>query len=133
MRSTADMVREFHETFGLLISHTPTVDLPSSLVATRRRILEEEVAELSEALEAQDLTSIAKEMADLVYVVYGTAVTYGIDLDAVLSEVHRSNMSKLGPDGSPVLRPDGKVLKGPGYQPPDVQAVLRMGVRGPTT
>ena len=56
---------------------------------------------------------------------YGTAAVHGIDLDAVIAEVHRANMSKLGPDGRPVLRADGKVLKGDCYTPPDVAAVLR--------
>ena len=60
---------------------------------------------------------------------YGTAHVYGIDLDAVLDEVHASNMTKLGADGRPIRRADGKVLKGPGYRPPDIAAVLRTLVR----
>lgn len=61
----------------------------------------------------------------MVYLAYGTAAEYGIDLDAVLAEVHRANMSKLGPDGRPALREDGKVLKGDCYRPPQVADVLR--------
>lgn len=72
-----------------------------------------------------DHVEVADALADIVYVAYGTALTYGIDLDAVLQEVHRSNMSKLGPDGRPILREDGKVLKGPGYFPPAIGEVLR--------
>ena len=72
----------------------------------------------------------ADALADLVYVVYGMALETGIDLAAVLAEVQRSNMSKLGPDGRPVYREDGKVLKGPGYVPPDVAGALGIG-RGP--
>jgi predicted HAD superfamily Cof-like phosphohydrolase len=60
----------------------------------------------------------------MAYVIYGTACEYGIPLDAVLDEVHRSNMSKLGADGRPVYRTDGKVLKGPAFRPPDIAAVL---------
>ena len=56
---------------------------------------------------------------------YGTAHVYGIDLDAVLDEVHASNMTKLDENGRPLRRADGKVLKGPGYRPPDVAAILR--------
>lgn len=63
-------------------------------------------------------------MRSVVYVAYGTALSYGIDLDAVLAEVHRSNMSKLGADGRPIHREDGKAMKGPGYTPPDIAAVL---------
>jgi predicted HAD superfamily Cof-like phosphohydrolase len=56
-----------------------------------------------------------KEMADLIYVLLGTAVAMGMDIDTAFKRVHRSNMSKLGPDGKPVMRADGKVLKGPEY------------------
>lgn len=70
------------------------------------------------------LDEIAQELADLVHVVYGTALAYGIDLDAVLDEVHRANMSKLDADGRPVVR-DGKVVKSAYFHPPDVGTVLR--------
>jgi hypothetical protein len=75
-------------------------------------------------VEAGDLQGIAQELADVVYVAYGTALTYGIPLDAVLAEVHRANMSKLDADGKPLLRDDGKVLKSELYRAPDVAAVL---------
>ena len=68
----------------------------------------------------RDTAAAADALADLVYVVYGMALETGIDLAAVLAEVQRSNMSKLGPDGRPVYREDGKVLKSPGYIPPNV-------------
>ncbi|NYH88835.1 hypothetical protein F4554_001473 [Actinopolymorpha rutila] len=63
----------------------------------------------------------------MAYVIYGTACEYGIPLDAVLAEVHRSNMSKLGPDGRPILRADGKVVKGPGFSAPEIAPILRGG------
>jgi predicted HAD superfamily Cof-like phosphohydrolase len=81
------------------------------------------VGELAVAVQGRRLDEIARELADVVYVAYGTAVTYGIDLDAVLVEIHRANMSKLGPGGVPVVR-DGKVVKSEGFRPPDVAAVL---------
>jgi len=59
-----------------------------------------------------------KELADLVYVCYQYAENVGWDLDEALNRVHQSNMSKLGEDGQPIRREDGKVLKGPNYQPP---------------
>jgi len=71
-----------------------------------------------------NVVNLAKELADLLYVVYGTAAAYGIPIDDVYREVHRSNMSKLGPDGKPIYREDGKVLKGPNYTPADIQKVL---------
>jgi predicted HAD superfamily Cof-like phosphohydrolase len=67
---------------------------------------------------------LADALGDIVYVAYGAAVTYGLDLDAVLAEIHRSNMSKLGLDRRPIMRADGKVLKGPAYRPPDIGTVL---------
>ena len=59
-----------------------------------------------------------KELADLVYVCYQYAENLGWDLDEALDRVHKSNMTKLGEDGKPIRREDGKVLKGPNYQPP---------------
>ena len=93
----------------------------------RMELLREEYEELQEALRSGDLRSIAQELADLVYVTYGTALAYGIDLDAALREVHSSNMSKLGEDGKPVLREDGKVLKGPNYRPPNMEEAINVG------
>ncbi len=82
------------------------------------------MAEFADATQRKDIADIADALADIAYVTYGAAVTYGIDLDAVLAEVHRSNMSKLGDDGRPVLREDGKVLKSARYTRPDVVSVL---------
>ena len=118
-------VAQFHASFGLPRRNAPTMDVPADLVELRVRLLAEEVDEFAAASAARDLVEIADALADLVYVAYGSAVTYGIDLDAVLAEVHRSNMSKLDADGRPVLRPDGKVLKSDRYTPPDVAGVLR--------
>jgi predicted HAD superfamily Cof-like phosphohydrolase len=95
------------------------------LVDLRTTLIFEEAAEVADALRTGDPLQVAQELADLVYVAYGTAVSLGIDLDAALAEVHRSNMSKLGPDGQPILREDGKVLKGPYYIPPDMTKACR--------
>ncbi len=115
-------VREFHRAFGLVLNERPT-SAPLDLAQRRIRLHEEETAELAEAIEGGDLTEIAHELADVVYVAYGTAATYGIDLDAVLAAVHRANMTKLGDDGRPIMD-NGKVTKGPHYQPPDIAAAL---------
>lgn len=71
-----------------------------------------------------DMAKTAKELADILYVVYGAAANFGIDLDKVFAEVHRSNMTKLGPDGKPVYREDGKILKGPNYEVANIEKVL---------
>ncbi|MER5205059.1 MazG nucleotide pyrophosphohydrolase domain-containing protein [Streptomyces sp. NPDC002825] len=122
--TTQDLVRAFHRAFGLDVGAAPANVTPE-LARHRQVLLEEEVAELAEATQAGRLADIAHELADVVYVAYGTAAVHGIDLDAVLAEVHRANMSKLGPDGRPSYREDGKVLKGPSYRPPQVADVLR--------
>lgn len=74
---------------------------------------------------APNLVAAADALADITYVTYGAADTWGFDLDAVVREVHRSNMTKLGEDGQPIRRADGKVLKGPAYEPPAIEPLLR--------
>jgi len=120
----AAAVAEFHRAFNLPVRQTPGADIDDGLARLRIALLEEEVSEFAAASEKGDLVGIADALGDIVYVVYGTALTYGIDLDAVMREVHRSNMSKLGRDGKPIIRDDGKVIKSEQYSPSDVAAVL---------
>jgi predicted HAD superfamily Cof-like phosphohydrolase len=117
-------VGDFHRAYGLPVRTAPTVDVGADQLELRLALIEEEVGELADAARAGDLIGVADALADIVYVAYGTAHVYGIDLDAVLDEVHASNMTKLGADGRPIRRADGKVLKGPDYRPPDIAAVL---------
>ena len=65
-----------------------------------------------------------KELADLVYVCYQYAANMGWDLDEAMHRVHESNMSKLDEEGKPILREDGKVLKGPNYKPPNLEDLV---------
>lgn len=139
--TTGKMVRQFHERFGHPIRETPY--LPDTLErGLRVRLQREETEELATASVQGDVAGVADALADLVYIAYGTATVYGIDLDAVLAEVHRSNMDKLprcdwchgsGGDcspcggtgmGAPLLRRDGKVQKPEGWEPPDIKKVL---------
>ncbi|AWW37208.1 hypothetical protein ADL00_30280 [Streptomyces sp. AS58] len=122
--SPADLVREFHRAFGLDARTTPTPVAPA-LAAHRGELLAEEAAEVAEVSVSGPLDRLAHELADVVYVAYGTALVHGIDLDEVIAEIHRSNMTKLGPGGQVARRADGKVLKGEHYEAPDVTAVLR--------
>jgi predicted HAD superfamily Cof-like phosphohydrolase len=124
----AAAVAEFHAAFNLPRQTQPSLDVEQSLETLRVSLLEEEVGELVSATHARDLVGIADALADITYVVYGTALTYGIDLDSVLGEVHRSNMSKLDQDGKPIIRTDGKVLKSERYSPPNIAAVLQRQV-----
>jgi predicted HAD superfamily Cof-like phosphohydrolase len=122
----AMLVAAFHRAFDLPRQALPSLDgVERELLALRTALLDEETAEFADAAARRDLVGMADALADVVYVSYGTAVTLGIDLDAVLREVHRSNMSKLDGRGRPVLRDDGKVLKSPRYTRPDVASVLQ--------
>ena len=113
------MVAEFHRRFGIAIGTIPAAP-DEATRSLRVNLIKEEFDELQEALAQQDLSAIAKELADLLYVVYGTAVSCGIDLEPVFQEVHRSNLSKVG--GS--RREDGKWIKPPTYSPACVQPIL---------
>ena len=120
-----EMVREFHEAFGVAVADSP-IDgpIPLELRQLRESLVKEEFNEFRDALWNGDLVEIADALADLTYVVYGTAVSLGINLDAVVKEVHRSNMTKLDEDGSPIYRSDGKVLKGPNFEAPNILEVM---------
>ena len=84
----------------------------------QKSLIDEEWSEFHEAYHLKDASEQLKELADLVYVCYQFAANMDWDLDEAMHRVHRSNMSKLGEDGKPIYREDGKVLKGPNYQPP---------------
>ena len=90
----------------------------------------ENLFENTECGEGEDVLNdnredLAKELADILYVCHWTAAKIGIDVNEAFRRVHASNMSKLGPDGKPVKREDGKVLKGPGYHAPDLSDIVR--------
>lgn len=117
-----EAVLEFHKTYGVPIN----VPFTEELVDLRVSLCVEECKEVEEELwlnspEFIDKKRLTKELADLLYVTIGTAVTFGLPLEEVFNEVHKSNMSKLGEDGKPIYREDGKVLKGPNYKEPDLE------------
>lgn len=118
-----ECVREFHVTYGVPIAETP--GHPSDdRIKLRRDLISEEYWEYDRAVEKGDLINLAQELADLIYVVYGAALEYGIPLDEVIAEVHGANMSKLDADGSVLRRSDGKILKGANYKAPDIEKIL---------
>jgi predicted HAD superfamily Cof-like phosphohydrolase len=124
-------VADFHEAMDLAVATTPAVP-DRSVSKLRRDLIAEEAKELDEELFWLDvvanpsyyLPALAKEMADLIYVILGTAVSFGIDMGPVFEAVHASNMAKAG---GPV-RSDGKRLKPQGWQPPDIAKVLEAQV-----
>ena len=133
MKTNYELVREFHESFGAELDQPITYDgiaLRSSLMKEEMEEVKKELTEctmdLSEFGYATDSvrTNLLKELCDLLYVIYGTAATFGMDIDGAFKEVHRSNMSKLGEDGKPIKRADGKILKGDGYTVADVREFI---------
>jgi phosphoribosyl-ATP pyrophosphohydrolase len=116
---------ESHRAQRLITNHTPTLDVPAEVKELRCALIEEEASEFRAALEAGDLVEVADAIADLLYVVYGAALTFGVPVKEVFAEVHRSNMTKLDDEGEPIYRGDGKVMKGPNFSPPDLLPILR--------
>jgi predicted HAD superfamily Cof-like phosphohydrolase len=119
MTDEQQMVAEFHETFDIAVETVPRVP-DEATRSLRVRLIQEELDELQEALGQRDAAAVAKELADLLYVVYGTAVSCGIDMEPVFREVHRSNMSKIGGH----KRADGKWVKPPTYSPARIEPIL---------
>ena len=115
-------VKKFQTAVGQNVSEVPEFPDENERVL-RRKLLSEEVEEYFEGEEKDDLENVAKELADIIYIVCGTAASYGIPLDRVFNEVHRSNMEKLV-DGKVVRRDDGKILKPEGWTAPDIKSVL---------
>lgn len=115
-------VKEFQTAVGQNVSETPKFPGDSERTL-RMKLLKEEFTEYVEGETNNDLENIAKELADIIYIVCGTAASYGIPLDRVFDEVHRSNMAKLV-DGKVVRREDGKILKPEGWTPPDIKSIL---------
>jgi len=117
-------VWQFMHAFGQDTLMKPT--LPNDdLAQLRLDLIKEEVDELQEALDAKDIVEIADALTDILYVTYGAGHAFGIDLDTCFNEVQRSNMSKLGIDGKPIYREDGKVLKGRNYSPPQLAKIIQ--------
>tara|TARA_B100000424_G_scaffold5473_1_gene4055 strand:+ start:1301 stop:1702 length:402 start_codon:yes stop_codon:yes gene_type:complete len=118
-----ELVGDFMEAFGQDVQFEPTWP-DFNTRELRLELIQEELDELSDAVADRDMIQIADALTDLLYVVYGAGHAFGIDLDECFQEVHASNMSKLGENGKPIHREDGKVMKGPGYFEPDLESIL---------
>ena len=121
--SNFELVGDFMEAFGQKVQLEPTWP-DFNTRELRIELIQEELEELSDAVADRDMVQIADALTDLLYVVYGAGHSFGIDLDECFQEVHSSNMSKLGEDGRPIYREDGKVMKGPSFFEPDLEGIL---------
>jgi len=124
-KDTLSIVKEWHEAFDVPVVDAPSI--PKERAQMRLAILEEEVGELRAAVEVGDLIEVLDALCNIQYVLDGTFLEFGLHSlkQAAMEEVHASNMSKLGADGRPVLREDGKVLKGPDFRQPDLGRILK--------
>ena len=127
--SNFSKVFQFMHSFGQETLRKPTLP-DNDLADLRLDLIQEEVDELQDALEKKDIVEIADALTDILYVTYGAGHAFGIPLNECFEEVHRSNMSKLGIDGKPIYRHDGKVLKGRGYTPPQLAKIIQSKLQG---
>ena len=122
------MVKEFHQKYDAPVQHTPRqIDVKDRL--RRARLICSEAAEFLEAADRDDFVEMVDALADILVVTYGAAVEMGVDLEPVFAEVHRSNMSKNGGKDA-----GGKILKGPGFTPPDItRELVKLGYEPKTS
>tara|TARA_B100001059_G_scaffold57356_1_gene52670 strand:- start:3664 stop:4050 length:387 start_codon:yes stop_codon:yes gene_type:complete len=120
-------VTKFHNAFKIKVNENPTVEIDNALIELRYRLMQEENSEYLEAAKNKDLIEVADALGDMLYILCGTILTHGLQykIEEVFNEIQRSNMSKLGKDGNPIYRNDGKIMKGPNYFKPDIYKILK--------
>lgn len=126
MKNKIAAVSKFHKAFGLGMNESPTANLGIKKNLLRYELMREENEEYLEAANNNDLVEVADALGDMLYILCGTIIEHGMQykIEEVFNEIQRSNMSKLGEDGKPIYREDGKVLKGPNYFKPNIQEIL---------
>ena len=126
MKKQIEQVRRFHDAFGIKNNYSPHAVLESDVIDLRHRLMHEENEEYLEACKNGDLVEIADALGDMMYILCGTILSHGLQdkMEDIFEEIQRSNMSKLGDDGKPIYREDGKILKGPNYFKPDIKRNL---------
>ncbi len=126
MKRKIASVALFHESFGLGISNTPKANLGYEKNKLRFDLMDEENKEYFEAAQRDDMVEVADALGDMLYILCGTILEHGMQhkIEEVFEEIQKSNMSKLGSNGKPIYRADGKVLKGPDYFKPNIRSIL---------
>ena len=127
IKNELDAVQLFHEAFNIGINHNPTVAVSEKIKELRFNLMKEENEEYLEAVKNNDIVEVADALGDMLYILCGTILTHGMQnkITEIFEEIQRSNMSKLGQDGNPIYREDGKVMKGPNYFKPNIKAILK--------
>ena len=126
MKKQLDHVEKFHDTFGIPNEYAPKATISNDLIDLRFKLMAEENEEYLEAAKNGDLVEVADALGDMMYILCGTILSHGMQhkIEEVFEEIQRSNMSKLGEDGKPTYRADGKVLKGPNYFKPNIARII---------
>ena len=126
MKDKIEAVQRFHDAFKIGYRTSPKANLGVSRNQLRFDLMKEENEEYFEAAQNNDLVEVADALGDMLYILCGTIIEHGLQhkIEAVFEEIQRSNMSKLGEDGQPIYREDGKVLKGPKYFKPNIESIL---------
>jgi predicted HAD superfamily Cof-like phosphohydrolase len=127
MEKQLKAVAEFHKAFGQKDGQWPQ-NLSEPEAILRYKLMAEENEEYLEACAKNSLVDIADALGDKLYILCGTILKHGMQhiIEEVFDEIQESNMSKLGADGKPLLREDGKILKGPGYFRPDISKFIKV-------
>tara|TARA_R110002073_G_scaffold220418_1_gene380595 strand:- start:85262 stop:85648 length:387 start_codon:yes stop_codon:yes gene_type:complete len=126
MKDKIEAVKAFHTAFKIGYQKEPVAKLDASKLQLRFDLMQEENEEYLEAAKDDDLVEVADALGDMLYILCGTIIEHGMQdkIEEVFNEIQRSNMSKLGADGKPIYREDGKVLKGPNYFKPNIAKIL---------
>ncbi len=126
MKKQIKHVERFHDAFGIKNKYNPTSQVSQDTFLLRHKLMHEENEEYLEACHNGDLVEIADALGDMMYILCGTILSHGLQykIEDIFEEIQRSNMSKLGSDGKPIYRKDGKVMKGPNYFKPDIKKNL---------
>ena len=126
MKKQLNHVEKFHDTFGIPNEYAPKATISNDLIDLRFKLMAEENEEYLEAAKNGDLAEVADALGDMMYILCGTILSHGMQhkIEEVFEEIQRSNMSKLGEDGKPIYREDGKVLKGPNYFKPNIAKII---------
>ena len=121
MKKQLDSVKQFHDTYKIGYSNDPVADLGPEKNKLRFKLMSEENEEYLDATNNNDIIEVADALGDMLYILCGTIIEHGMQdiIEPVFDEIQKSNMSKLGEDGNPIFREDGKVMKGPNYFKPD--------------
>lgn len=129
MKEKIKAVQDFHNAFKISYAKSPIASLAGDKNKLRFKLMAEENEEYLQAAQNNDLVEVADALGDMLYILCGTIIEHGLQdkIEAVFNEIQRSNMSKLGADGQPIYREDGKVLKGPNYFKPNLKQILEDG------